>query len=106
MQSNHESELGTVTYGCVMAMLGSFFAGSSMVLQKVGVRKSRRSWWLGILCLVLGELLTVVAYTNAPAVLVSPLGGFRVIVTTLLSVYYLKEDISTSTKVPSSGPIN
>jgi len=82
-----------------MAMLGSFFAGSSMVLQKVGVRKSRRSWWLGILCLVLGELLTVIAYTNAPAVLVSPLGGFRVIVTTLLSVYYLKEDISTSTKL-------
>ena len=98
MQSSDDSELGTVTYGCVMAMLGSFFAGSSMVLQKIGVRKSRRTWWLGIVCLILGELLTVIAYTNAPAVLVSPLGAMRVIVTTLLSVHYLKEQITTSTK--------
>jgi drug/metabolite transporter (DMT)-like permease len=81
-----------------MALLGSFFAGSSMVLQKVGVRKSRKSWWLGILCLILGEVLTVVAYTNAPAVLVSPLGAMRVIVTTLLSVKYLREEIQDSTK--------
>ena len=88
----------SVTYGCVMALLGSFFAGSSMVLQKVGVRKSRRFWWLGILCLILGEVLTVVAYTNAPAVLVSPLGAMRVIVTTLLSVKYLREQIQDSTK--------
>jgi uncharacterized membrane protein len=99
MQSSDDSELGTVSYGCVMAMLGSFFAGSSMVLQKVGVRKSRRTWWLGIVCLILGELLTVIAYTNAPAVLVSPLGALRVIVTTLLSVHYLKEKITTSTKL-------
>ena len=88
----------SVTYGCVMALLGSFFAGSSMVLQKVGVRKSRKFWWLGILCLILGEVLTVVAYTNAPAVLVSPLGAMRVIVTTLLSVKYLREQIQESTK--------
>ena len=88
----------SVTYGCVMALLGSFFAGSSMVLQKVGVRKSRKFWWLGILCLILGEVLTVVAYTNAPAVLVSPLGAMRVIVTTLLSVKYLREQIQDSTK--------
>ena len=88
----------SVTYGCVMALLGSFFAGSSMVLQKVGVRKSRKFWWLGILCLILGEILTVVAYTNAPAVLVSPLGAMRVIVTTLLSVKYLREQIQDSTK--------
>jgi len=89
----------SVTYGCVMALLGSFFAGSSMVLQKVGVRKSRKFWWLGILCLILGEILTVVAYTNAPAVLVSPLGAMRVIVTTLLSVKYLREQIQDSTKI-------
>lgn len=82
-----------------MALLGSFFAGSSMVLQKIGVRKSRKSWWLGILALILGEILTVVAYTNAPAVLVSPLGAMRVIVTTLLSVKYLQERITASTKI-------
>ena len=82
-----------------MAVLGSFFAGASMVLQKVGVQKSRKIWLLGLVSLVLGELLTVVAYTNAPAILVSPLGALRVIVTTLLSVKYLKEQISQSTKV-------
>jgi len=82
-----------------MAVLGSFFAGASMVLQKVGVQKSRQIWLLGLVSLVLGELLTVVAYTNAPAILVSPLGALRVIVTTLLSVKYLKEQISQSTKI-------
>ena len=92
--------MGSISFGFSMAVLGSFFAGASMVLQKVGVKKSRRIWLLGLICLVLGELLTVVAYTNAPAVLVSPLGALRVIVTTLLSVKYLEENISPSTKVP------
>ena len=91
--------MGSTSFGFAMAVLGSFFAGASMVLQKVGVQKSRQIWLLGLVSLVLGELLTVVAYTNAPAILVSPLGALRVIVTTLLSVKYLKEQISQSTKV-------
>jgi len=91
--------MGSTSFGFAMAVLGSFFAGASMVLQKVGVQKSRQIWLLGLVSLVLGELLTVVAYTNAPAILVSPLGALRVIVTTLLSVKYLKEQISQSTKI-------
>jgi len=91
--------MGSISFGFSMAILGSFFAGASMVLQKVGVQRSRQIWLLGLVSLVLGELLTVVAYTNAPAVLVSPLGALRVIVTTLLSVKYLKEKISPSTKI-------
>ena len=91
--------MGSTSFGFAMAVLGSFFAGASMVLQKVGVQKSRQIWLLGLVSLVLGELLTVVAYTNAPAILVSPLGPLRVIVTTLLSVKYLKEQISQSIKV-------
>ena len=66
--------LGSVSFGCFVAVIGSISCGASMVLQKVGVRKSRAIWLLGLALLILGEVATIVAYTYAPAVLVSPLG--------------------------------
>lgn len=91
--------VGDVTFGCFVALVGGFCAGSSMVLQKVGVaRSSRRIWLLGLVLLIVGEALTVVAYTYAPAVLVSPLGAVRVIVTTLLSTSLLGERLTNQGK--------
>merc|ERR1711892_1056935 len=78
---------------------GLFFRRGQHGFAKGGRSKIAQIWLLGLVSLVLGELLTVVAYTNAPAILVSPLGALRVIVTTLLSVKYLKEQISQSTKI-------
>ena len=52
--------------------------------SKVGVTRSQVIWFCGLACLIIGEVLTVAAFTYAPAVLVSPLGAFRVIVTAIL----------------------
>ena len=89
---------GSVGFGCMVAIIGAVSCGASMVLQKVGVKRSRKIWLVGLLCLVVGEILTVVAYTHAPAVLVSPLGAVRVIVTTLLSVRFLGEKLTRTGK--------
>ena len=92
------SGVGSVGFGCLLAIIGAVSCGASMVLQKIGVKRSRRIWVLGLLALIFGEILTVVAYTYAPAVLVSPLGAVRVIVTTLLSVHFLGETLTKSGK--------
>ena len=54
-------------------------------------------WWQGILSLVIGEVLQIVAYKYAPTTLVAPLGAFRVIVSTTLSKYMLDEKVNEST---------
>ncbi len=69
--------------------------------SKVGVTRSQVIWFCGLACLIIGEVLTVAAFTYAPAVLVSPLGAFRVIVTAILrycclSLRYKRNDFKHS----------
>merc|ERR1712113_279307 len=54
-------------------------------------------WWQGILSLIIGEILQIVAYKYAPTTLVAPLGAFRVIVSTTLSKFMLDEKVTEST---------
>lgn len=87
------------SFGATLAIVGAISAGVSMVLQKVGVTRSQVIWFCGLACLIIGEVLTVAAFTYAPAVLVSPLGAFRVIVTAILSTVWLKERLSRNGKL-------
>lgn len=89
------------SFGATLAIVGAISAGVSMVLQKVGVTRSQVIWFCGLACLIIGEVLTVAAFTYAPAVLVSPLGAFRVIVTAILrycclSLRYKRNDFKHS----------
>jgi len=95
-----EREIGEVSYGCFLAIVGAVACGASMPLQKIGViRKRKAAWLLGLVCLIIGEIFTVLAYTYAPAVLVSPLGAVRVVTTTLVSVKFLNENLTRAGKI-------
>jgi len=47
----------------------------------------------------IGEVINFVAYTIAPAILITPLGAFRVIVTSVLSAVFLKEKLKRNGKL-------
>lgn len=47
-------------------------------------------WWLGLLIMGMGESLNFLAFIFAPAILVTPLGVVSIVVTAVLSPYFLK----------------
>ena len=54
-----------------------------------------KNWWLGILLMSFGEICNFIAYIFSPAILVTPLGALSIVVTSILSRIFLKEEIST-----------
>lgn len=50
-----------------------------------------QGWWVGLLCMFVGEIGNFVAYGMAPASLVSPLGAITVISNAVLSKVMLNE---------------
>lgn len=59
-------------------------------------------WWLGIICLVVGEIFNFAAYAFAPAILVTPLGALSVLIGAVLGSYVLKEELGTLGKLGSA----
>ncbi|XP_075901770.1 magnesium transporter NIPA1 [Nelusetta ayraudi] len=89
--------------GIAIAVVSSFINGSTFVLQKKGILRSRARggsylwdavWWTGTLCMVLGQLGNSLAYNVAPAVIVTPLGALGVLVGALLASWILKEHLN------------
>lgn len=58
-----------------------------------------RLWWFGIISMALGELANFTAYMYSPASLVTPLGALSVVVTCILSVYFLDEKLNLFCKL-------
>lgn len=58
-----------------------------------------RLWWFGICCMALGEMANFCAYIFSPASLVTPLGALSVVVTCVLSVYFLDERMNILSKL-------
>ena len=103
--------------GSFFSLIASFFTAVSFIFQKQGnvqVNKitadstsdkaagsvfKQKVWWYGILSLVTAEILQLFAYKYAPTTLIAPLGAFRVIFTTVLSKFYLKEGITSNGKI-------
>jgi drug/metabolite transporter (DMT)-like permease len=50
-----------------------------------------KTWWGGTMTMVLGEVCNFLAYSYAPAILVTPLGAVSVLVGAILSHFFLKE---------------
>ncbi|XP_046388165.1 magnesium transporter NIPA2 [Ischnura elegans] len=97
--------------GLGLAVSSSLFIGSSFIIKKRALIKlSRRGgiragaggfgylkewvWWAGFFSMGLGEAANFAAYAFAPATLVTPLGALSVLVSAILSSYFLHENLN------------
>ncbi|CAH8584632.1 unnamed protein product [Schistosoma rodhaini] len=96
--------------GLCLALLSTLFIGTSFIFKKLALRRSSRNglsagdgslsylcewmWWMGFILMGIGEFANFVAYTFAPAILVTPLGALSVLVSALLSVRFLNEHLN------------
>eukprot|EP00730_Choanoeca_flexa_P015318 TRINITY_DN7011_c0_g1_i4.p1 TRINITY_DN7011_c0_g1~~TRINITY_DN7011_c0_g1_i4.p1 ORF type:complete len:401 (+),score=107.39 TRINITY_DN7011_c0_g1_i4:155-1357(+) len=101
--------------GLILALSSSAFIGSSFIIKKKGLIRSRASghaagdggyaylkeslWWLGLVTMIGGEVANFVAYAFAPAILVTPLGALSVIFSAILADRILGERLQTLGKV-------
>ncbi|KAJ8385699.1 hypothetical protein AAFF_G00182990 [Aldrovandia affinis] len=102
--------------GLSLAVSSSIFIGGSFILKKKGLlrlakRGSTRAgqgghaylkewlWWAGLLSMGAGEAANFAAYVFAPATLVTPLGALSVLVSAVLSSYFLNERLNVHGKV-------
>ena len=90
--------------GVVCAVTGNILNGIGFQIQRyVHTDNANRVsyvkfplWWVGLLCMLAGEIGNVIAYCMAPASLVSPLGIVGIISNAILSRVFLKEIIPNS----------
>ncbi|KAG0332034.1 hypothetical protein BG004_001415 [Podila humilis] len=97
--------------GMSLAVSSGIFIGASYVLKKKGLLRSSaiageghaylRStlWWTGMIMMIVGEILNFVAYSFAPALIVTPLGALSVVVCAVLSSMILKEKLTLNGKI-------
>ncbi|CAH8510817.1 unnamed protein product [Schistosoma turkestanicum] len=96
--------------GLCLALLSTIFIGTSYIFKKLALRRISRNglragdgslsylcewmWWMGFILMGIGEAANFIAYIFAPAILITPLGALSVIVSSLLSVHFLKEHLN------------
>ncbi|KAK5604275.1 hypothetical protein CRENBAI_020152 [Crenichthys baileyi] len=92
-----------VPLGIAIAAISSFINGSTFVLQKKGILRSRNKgcsylidgvWCSGTLCMIIGQVGNFLAYNLAPAVIVTPLGALGVLFGAVLASWILEEHLS------------
>ncbi|XP_057696339.1 magnesium transporter NIPA2 [Corythoichthys intestinalis] len=102
--------------GLALAVSSSVFIGGSFILKKKGLLRLARKgsmragqgghaylkewlWWAGLLSMGAGEAANFAAYAFAPATLVTPLGALSVLVSAVLSSYFLTERLNLHGKL-------
>ncbi|XP_069313549.1 magnesium transporter NIPA3 [Eulemur rufifrons] len=102
--------------GLVLAVSSSIFIGSSFILKKKGLLQLAEKgftraghgghsylkewlWWAGLLSMGAGEAVNFAAYAFAPATLVTPLGALSVLISAILSSYFLNEHLNIHGKI-------
>ncbi|XP_015200671.1 magnesium transporter NIPA2 isoform X2 [Lepisosteus oculatus] len=102
--------------GLGLAVASSILTGSSFILKKKGLLQLARKgmlragqgshaylkewiWWAGLISMGAGEAANFAAYTFAPATLVTPLGALSVLISALLSSYFLGERLNIHGKL-------
>ncbi|KAG8452156.1 hypothetical protein GDO86_004086 [Hymenochirus boettgeri] len=102
--------------GLLLAISSSLFIGGSFILKKKGLLRLAKSgsmragqgghaylkewlWWAGLLSMGAGEVANFAAYAFAPATLVTPLGSLSVLVSAILSSYFLSEKLNLHGKI-------
>ncbi|XP_026555840.1 magnesium transporter NIPA3 [Pseudonaja textilis] len=102
--------------GITLAIGSSIFMGSSFVLKKKGLLQIAAKgftragdggysylkewlWWAGLLSMGIGEAANFAAYAFVPATLVTPLGALSVLISAILSSYFLEEKLNIHGKL-------
>ncbi|KAJ3109573.1 hypothetical protein HDU96_007176 [Phlyctochytrium bullatum] len=101
--------------GISLALSSAALIGASFVIKKRGLLDSNIAtgkrpgeghgylknalWWLGLILMLVGELCNVAAYAFSPAILVTPLGAVSVVISAVLSDFFLKEKLNFSAKI-------
>ncbi|XP_036704409.1 magnesium transporter NIPA4 isoform X1 [Balaenoptera musculus] len=97
--------------GLGLALLSSFLIGTSVILKKKGLQRLVASgatravdggygylkdtmWWAGFLTMATGEIANFGAYAFAPATVVTPLGALSILISAILSSYFLGESLN------------
>ncbi|KAE8625657.1 hypothetical protein XENTR_v10006353 [Xenopus tropicalis] len=83
--------------GLVLAISSSLFIGGSFILKKKGLLRLARSG--SMRAVGAGEVANFAAYAFAPATLVTPLGALSVLVSAILSSYFLNEKLNLHGKI-------
>ncbi|XP_006894241.1 PREDICTED: magnesium transporter NIPA3 [Elephantulus edwardii] len=115
ISANTESKY-SLYVGLALAISSSIFIGSSFVLKKKGLLRLAKKgvtragqgghsylkewlWWAGLLSMGAGEAVNFAAYAFAPATLVTPLGALSVLISAILSSYFLNEHLNIHGKI-------
>ncbi|CAO1635369.1 unnamed protein product [Sympodiomycopsis kandeliae] len=101
--------------GIALAVLSGILIGGSFVFKKKGLLRSQKKyatvagegyaylkspmWWTGMSTMILGEIFNFVAYAFAPAILVTPFGALAVVVSAVLSSFFLNEQLTLFGKI-------
>ncbi|KAK7686543.1 hypothetical protein QCA50_010143 [Cerrena zonata] len=94
--------------GVVLAVGSGLLIGSSFVFKKKGLLSSQNGqaagegvaylkspmWWTGMIIMILGELCNFAAYAFVEAIIVTPMGALSVVISALLSHFFLGEKLS------------
>ncbi|RPD56954.1 DUF803-domain-containing protein [Lentinus tigrinus ALCF2SS1-7] len=94
--------------GVVLAIGSGVLIGSSFVFKKKGLLSSQKGhvagegvaylkspmWWTGMIIMILGELCNFGAYAFVEAIIVTPMGALSVVISSILSHFFLKERLS------------
>ncbi|TBU54897.1 magnesium transporter NIPA-domain-containing protein [Dichomitus squalens] len=94
--------------GVVLAIGSGVLIGSSFVFKKKGLLSSQKGhvmgegvaylkspmWWTGMTIMILGELCNFVAYAFVEAIIVTPMGALSVVISSILSHFFLNERLS------------
>ncbi|XP_066199431.1 magnesium transporter NIPA4 [Saccopteryx leptura] len=97
--------------GLGLAFLSSFLIGGSVILKKKGLLRLVASgatravdggygylkdamWWAGFLTMAAGEVANFGAYAFAPATVITPLGALSVLISAIMSSYFLGESLN------------
>lgn len=101
--------------GLSLAISSTIFIGASFIIKKIALRRLANAgrsasdggygylydwvWWCGLLSMSVGEGANFLAYTFAPATIVTPLGALSIIVSSMMGAYFLKERLNLHGKI-------
>ncbi|TCD67203.1 hypothetical protein EIP91_000379 [Steccherinum ochraceum] len=94
--------------GIILAIASGVLIGCSFVFKKKGLLRSQAGgpagegvgylksplWWTGMIMMILGELCNFAAYAFVEAIVVTPMGALSVVISAILSSWFLKEKLT------------
>ncbi|GAA5881083.1 hypothetical protein JCM3774_003006 [Rhodotorula dairenensis] len=97
--------------GVLLAVGSGLLIGGSFIFKKKGLLASQQKyggvkgeghgylkswlWWTGMIVMIVGELMNLIAYSFTDAILVTPMGSLAVVTSGILAHFILKERLTT-----------